>query len=85
LNEAILEYVLDVAQSFCLYLTHDRTGLSRLLASRKDVETLVGAYRAEISNRIPAPPSAAQLDSVLFKPLPVLRLPIVGAVINRKS
>jgi len=73
-NEAILEYVLDDSQSFCLYVTHDRAGLSRLPAGRKDVEALVAAYRAEISNGIPAPPSAAQLYSVLFKPLPLLIL-----------
>jgi CHAT domain-containing protein len=70
-NETILEYVLDDPQSFCLYVTHDRAGLSPLPANRADVETLVATYRAEILNRSLAPPSASKLYDVLLKPLPV--------------
>jgi CHAT domain-containing protein len=71
LSEAVLEYVLDDPQSFCLYVTRDRAGLSPLPASREEVGKLVAAYREEISGRLPSTTSAARLYSVLVKPVPV--------------
>ena len=70
-SEAVLEYVLDAPQSFCLYVTRDRDGVSRLPASRAEVGKLVATYREEISSRRPSTTSAARLYSVLVKPLPV--------------
>jgi CHAT domain-containing protein len=70
-SETVLEYVLDNSQSFCLYVTRDRAGVSLLPASRAEVGQVVAAYREEISSRLPSTTSAARLYSLLLKPLPV--------------
>ena len=69
-SEAVLEYVLDDPHSFCLYITRDRVGVSRLPASRAELGKLVAAYREEISDRLYSTSSAARLYSALLRPLP---------------
>lgn len=69
-REAILEYVLDTAQSSCLYITCHRAGVARLSASREEIDKLVADYRQQVLTRTYDIPASHALYSALLKPLP---------------
>lgn len=69
-REAILEYVLDTPQSFCLYITRHRAGVATLPANREEIDKLVADYRQEVLTRTNDIPASHELYSALFNPLP---------------
>jgi CHAT domain-containing protein len=69
-REAILEYVLDTPQSFCLYITRRRAGVATLPYSREEVDKLVADYRQQVLTRTNDIPASHALYSALLKPLP---------------
>lgn len=73
-REAILEYVLDTPQSFCLYITRDRAAVTTLPAGRDQIDKLVVAYRQQVLTRTNDNPASHELYSALLKPLPVWAL-----------
>jgi len=70
-DEAILEYVLDKPQSFCLHISRHRTGVTVLPVSLAEVNNLVAAYRIDIAKRDAATASARRLYSALLQPLQI--------------
>ena len=69
-REAILEYVLDTPQSFCLYITRHRAGVATLPASREEIDKLVADYGRQVLTRTNDIPASRELYSALFNPLP---------------
>lgn len=69
-REAILEYVLDTPQSFCLYLTRHRAAVTTLPASREEIDKLVADYRRQVLTRTNDIPASHQLYSALINPVP---------------
>ncbi len=70
-DEAILEYVLDDPQSFCLSISRHHAEVTALPTSRAQVDKLITACRAEIAKRAMTITSAGQLYSALLQPVPV--------------
>jgi CHAT domain-containing protein len=70
-REAILEYVLDTAQSFCLYITRRHAGVATLPASREEIDKLVADYRRQVLTRTNYIPASHELYSALINPLPL--------------
>ncbi|TAM79771.1 MAG: CHAT domain-containing protein [Acidobacteria bacterium] len=69
-REAILEYVLDTPQSFCLYITRHRAGVATLPAGREEIDRLVADYRRQVLTRTNDIPASRELYSALVNPLP---------------
>jgi CHAT domain-containing protein len=69
-DEIVLEYVLGDPSSFCLAIKFDRVSCHRL-ASRKQIEELTGRYLNEIRTTKDNPVLAAELYSLLLKPVPL--------------
>ena len=71
-EEAVLEYVLSKPVSYCLWTTHERSGIIQL-ADRDTIEGLVGRYLAVLSSQRLAKDEARALFSALLDPIPVYR------------
>jgi CHAT domain-containing protein len=69
-DEVVLEYVLSEPQSYCLWISKKRPGLTVLPAGRHQIEDLVRRYLAEIRAKHDAVDLSVQLFSVLLGPLP---------------
>jgi CHAT domain-containing protein len=73
-REAILEYVLDTPQSFCLYITRRRAGVAALSASREEIDKFVTEYRQQVLTRTNGISASHELYSAVIKPLPAWAL-----------
>ncbi len=69
-GEALLEYVLDEPNSFCLSVDVSGAHLERLPIGRKEVETLTRAYIADIRQKRDVLDTSKQLFNSLVKPIP---------------
>lgn len=69
-DEALLEYVLDEPNSFCISVTHRTVSLRVLPAGRKQIEKLVQRYIDEIRAKEAGVEEAKQLDAFLVQPIP---------------
>ena len=70
-DEAVLEYVLSVPHSYCLWISKKRAGVQVLPAGRNDIETLTRKYLIETRARKDDMPLAKRLYALLVGPLPV--------------
>jgi len=68
-DEALVEYVLDDPNSFCLSINTDGAHLQRLPAGRKEIERLTRAYIAEIREKRDGAEISKQLFTILVKPV----------------
>ena len=69
-DEALLEYVLDEPNSFCISVTRTTASLRVLPAGRKQIENLVQRYIDEIRAKKAGVEEAKQLDAFLVQPIP---------------
>ena len=69
-DEALLEYVLDEPNSFCISITRTTANLRVLPAGRKQIEKLVQRYVDEIRARKAGVEEAKQLHAFLVQPIP---------------
>ncbi len=69
-DEALLEYVLDEPNSFCISVTHRTVSLRVLPAGRRQIEKLAQRYIDEIRARKAGVEEAKQLDAFLVQPIP---------------
>jgi CHAT domain-containing protein len=69
-HAAILEYVLNDAKSFCLYVTRGHAGVITLPASRDELDKLVASYRKQVQTRAGILSAAGALYADLIAPLP---------------
>jgi tetratricopeptide (TPR) repeat protein len=69
-DEMILEYVLDEPRSFCLWITHDKEGITRLNTGRGGIEDFVARYLASVRALRTASSLTKKLYSVLIAPIP---------------
>src|SRR5437868_1478184 len=68
-DEALVEYVLDDPNSFCLSINKDGAHLERLPAGRKEIDRLTRAYIAEIGEGRDGAEISRQLLAILLKPV----------------
>jgi len=68
-DEAVVEYVLDDPNSFCLSINKDGAHLQRLPAGRKEIERLTRAYIAEIREKRDGAEISKQLFTILVRPV----------------
>jgi CHAT domain-containing protein len=68
-EEAILEYVLDEPNSFCLHVTRTAAAVTVLPAGRKRIEGLVDRYLAEVRSSKTGAETGANLYSLLVQPV----------------
>jgi CHAT domain-containing protein len=66
-DEALVEYVLDDPNSFCLSINKDGAHLERLPAGRKEIERLTRAYTDEIRKKRDGAEISRQLFTILVK------------------
>ena len=69
-DEALLEYVLDEPNSFCISITRTTANLRVLPAGRKQIEKLVQRYVDEIRAKKAGVEEAKQLHAFLVQPIP---------------
>ncbi len=69
-DEALLEYVLDEPNSFCISITRTAANLRVLPAGRNQIEKLVQRYVDEIRAKKAGVEEAKQLDAFLVQPIP---------------
>ncbi len=69
-DEALLEYVLDEPNSFCISVTRTTANLRVLPAGRKQIEKLVQRYVDEIRAKKAGVEEAKQLYAFLVQPIP---------------
>src|SRR5438309_567275 len=68
-DEALVDYVMDDPNSFCLSINKDGAHLQRLPAGRKEIETLTRTYIAEIREKRDGAEISKQLFTVLVRPV----------------
>jgi CHAT domain-containing protein len=69
-DEALLEYVLDEPNSFCISITRTTANLRVLPVGRKEIENLIQRYVDEIRAKKAGAEEAKQLYSFLVQPIP---------------
>ena len=69
-DEALLEYVLDEPNSFCISITRTTANLRVLPAGRNQIEKLVQRYVDEIRAKKAGVEEAKQLQAFLVQPIP---------------
>jgi CHAT domain-containing protein len=69
-HEALLEYVLDDPNSYCLSVSREGAHIHTLPGGRKRIESLIQEYIAEIRAKRDAVGPAKQLWELLVKPVP---------------
>ena len=69
-GELVLEYVLGEPHAYCLWVTRDRVGLTKLPADRSKIEKLTRAYIASIRSKRVDAGLAKQLYTLLIAPIP---------------
>ena len=69
-DEALLEYVLDEPQSFCIAVSRTTASLRELPVGRKEIEKLVQRYVDDIRAKGTGTEDAEQLYALLVQPIP---------------
>jgi CHAT domain-containing protein len=69
-NESLFEYVLAEPRAFCLAVSHDEAAIIQLPDGRKQIETQVSDYLANLNNQTKVGPIESSLYSVLLAPIP---------------
>jgi tetratricopeptide (TPR) repeat protein len=69
-DESLLEYVLAEPRAFCLAVTHDDAAVIQLRAGRKQIDTQVSDYLANLNSQTRAGPIESTLYSLLLAPMP---------------
>jgi CHAT domain-containing protein len=73
-DTAVLEYVVDSPKSFCLFITHDSTGVITLRADRAELDKLVASYQKLVRTRTATIQASSTLYTDLIEPLPAQAL-----------
>jgi CHAT domain-containing protein len=69
-DEVVLEYVLSEPNSYCLWISKKRPGLTELPVGRQQIEELIRKYLAELRAKRDETHLSVQLYEVLLRPLP---------------
>lgn len=69
-SELVLEYVLAEPHAYCLWITRNRVGLTKLSAGRNTIENLVREYIGSIRAKRAITDQAKELYTLLIAPVP---------------